>query len=257
LIVDIPLPPLPLPALLQCQEMDELRSTLSNVNYRVTEYDIISWCNDLSGKHPSVLRRIPTLEHRLSDVFERRLYRKEVIARTPGEIRALKRFCEFGAPHEYVDWEKWIININSAVTNANSSFRENSIYTERDKYGGYATYPNFGFITEAMKHMNSYKNRYIIDYPLETSIVSLVFLGAIHPFADGNGRTSRVVFNTIAGSIKSKTYIPLYELSEHSRGGYILALREAQYNNKWRPIIRFLSEGCKVLEELVFRDRAR
>lgn len=78
-------------------------------------------------------------------------------------------------------------------------------------------------------------------HPVFAATVALSAISSLHPLSDGNGRLSRVMFNIIiAKRFGLDLYIPLYELSEISRGGYIISVREAQYNNSWTSLSQFI-----------------
>lgn len=73
--------------------------------------------------------------------------------------------------------------------------------------------------------------------PLWRSIVSLMVVNFVHPFIDGNGRTSRVLFNTLLGT-KEETYLPLKELQCVSRGGQLIKMKRAWLYGDWNPLMR-------------------
>jgi len=69
-----------------------------------------------------------------------------------------------------------------------------------------------------------------------------------HPFADGNGRASRLLFNYILRqSTEVPYYVPLYELAWLSRGSFVLCVREAEMLGNWAPLCRFLATGLDLV----------
>lgn len=65
-----------------------------------------------------------------------------------------------------------------------------------------------------------------------------------HPFADGNGRLSRVCFNLVMRkSYPEWPYLPLYELFYRSNGAFELSYREAEIFCNWLPLIDYFT-GC-------------
>jgi Fic/DOC family len=85
--------------------------------------------------------------------------------------------------------------------------------------------------------------------PLVTAIVALVMLSGIHPFMDGNGRTSRIIFHAIlqraiqenASTIASPPggYIPLRAFYFLSDFGFEIRLRQTFRTSDWQPITRY------------------
>jgi Fic/DOC family len=82
--------------------------------------------------------------------------------------------------------------------------------------------------------------------PLQTAIVALVMLSCIHPFMDGNGRLSRVVFHAIlrkSGSLP-EFYIPLKDFYALSAFGFEIRLRHTFLTSDWAEIMVYF---CNVL----------
>jgi len=70
----------------------------------------------------------------------------------------------------------------------------------------------------------------------------------LHPFADGNGRLSRIVFNALLTTDGVRTpYVPLYELGRVSRGGFLIASRLAQYRGDWSALASFLTAAADIM----------
>jgi Fic/DOC family len=85
------------------------------------------------------------------------------------------------------------------------------------------------------------------ERPLLTAIVALVMIVAIHPFGDGNGRVSRVLFNGLlqVGAARHQTFIPLKEIYEFSEFGFEIRLRHCMRFNEWSHIACYF---CDVIE---------
>jgi len=78
--------------------------------------------------------------------------------------------------------------------------------------------------------------------------VGMAAISNCHPFDDGNGRTSRMLFNAMVrrASGRSDLYVPLHELAALSGGSLTLAVREAELQGRWEPLFEFL-ERCLAL----------
>jgi hypothetical protein len=92
--------------------------------------------------------------------------------------------------------------------------------------------------------------RYIAEHqsqsPLQTAIVALVMISCIHPFMDGNGRVSRVVFHAILRKyrVSKKFYVPLKNFYAQSDFGFEIRLRQTFLTSDWNQITRYF---CDVL----------
>jgi len=78
--------------------------------------------------------------------------------------------------------------------------------------------------------------------------VGMAAISNCHPFDDGNGRTSRMLFNAMVrrASGRSDVYVPLHELAALSGGSLTLAVREAELQGRWEPLFGFI-ERCLAL----------
>lgn len=78
---------------------------------------------------------------------------------------------------------------------------------------------------------------------LLAAISSLPIITNLHLFTDGNGRLSRAVFNHILHRIgmPSDVYLPVYELMDASKGGFLIRLRQAEIQNEWEPFVLFMT----------------
>jgi hypothetical protein len=92
--------------------------------------------------------------------------------------------------------------------------------------------------------------RYIAEHqsqsPLQMAIVALVMISCIHPFMDGNGRVSRVVFHAILRRyrVSEKFYVPLKNFYAQSDFGFEIRLRQTFLTSDWNQITRYF---CDVL----------
>ncbi len=82
--------------------------------------------------------------------------------------------------------------------------------------------------------------------PLQAAIVALVMLSCIHPFMDGNGRLSRVVFHAILRKFgsHSELFIPLKNFYALSAFGFEIRLRHTFLTSDWAEIMVYF---CHVL----------
>jgi Fic family protein len=98
-----------------------------------------------------------------------------------------------------------------------------------------------------LEELHVFIRKNAIEKPLLTAIVALVMIVAIHPFGDGNGRVSRVLFNALLqpGAAADQTFVPLKEIYELSEFGFEIRLRHSMRFNEWSQIVRYF---CDVIE---------
>lgn len=80
------------------------------------------------------------------------------------------------------------------------------------------------------------------------AVRELVLINNLHPFTDGNGRTSRALFNFRLWQLfgAGGYYVPLKELYWMAEGGYEIRLRLAEIAGNWDEIVGFMLNCIRV-----------
>jgi hypothetical protein len=92
--------------------------------------------------------------------------------------------------------------------------------------------------------------------PLFAAVIALVGVNAVHPFMDGNGRTSRALFNSLlrsGGVLPGMGYIPLKHIYFIANFGFEIRLREAILLNNYLPILNFFCDVMDLTRDLCIR----
>lgn len=136
------------------------------------------------------------------------------------------------------------------------SLRRGSIYTCKDLKGYRVRFPPPSHLKRLL-----YPLRLLTlesaESPSFSAIVSYVVISGMHPLTDGNGRLSRIAFNTIMRyHFPNTSYLPIYEISSLSQGSHVLCCREAQYHNDWSHIALFFKTIISDLVEAADKNRA-
>jgi Fic family protein len=89
--------------------------------------------------------------------------------------------------------------------------------------------------------------------PFLRAVWLLVAMVNAHPFIDGNGRMSRILFNfeMIRFGMPPQAYIPIFAAMSCSGGGFEIRLREAEVLGRWDPIVLYF---CQIVEMLVLNE---
>ena len=88
------------------------------------------------------------------------------------------------------------------------------------------------------------------ENPIVLAAVAHHEMAKIHPFADGNGRTARLLLNLI---LMKKGY-PICSIKRTERPRYYEAMSEAD-NGNYHPIVEMVGEGCAELFAVYVRIR--
>ncbi|KJV34822.1 hypothetical protein VI08_09605 [Luteibacter yeojuensis] len=79
----------------------------------------------------------------------------------------------------------------------------------------------------------------------------------IHPFTDGNGRTSRALANLLIfgdAAIARDNYIPFKDLMAISQSGFEIACNQARYFGRVAIICRWMANAVLLIHELQLRE---
>jgi fido (protein-threonine AMPylation protein) len=73
-----------------------------------------------------------------------------------------------------------------------------------------------------------------LESPLQRAIFTMFLVAEVHPFADGNGRTARIMMNAeLVAAGEQRIIIPTVY-----RNNYLVALRALTHNRQPEPLIR-------------------
>lgn len=126
-----------------------------------------------------------------------------------------------------------------------------NVITKPDSQGDHWKYLNWRLVKRELFNLHAFiKQNQGID---KTVFQAAVFLGAfncIHPLRDGNGRTSRILFNGILQSHFQQpvVYVPLKEFMGLSRYGFELSMRESILFGRWSTLLVFCSNTLLIMD---------
>jgi hypothetical protein len=125
--------------------------------------------------------------------------------------------------------------------------RTTSVIIEADQTGVGWACVGAEEVTENLTRLQQYLQTSAAQSPLITAIVSLVMLNGIHPFMDGNGRMSRILFHAVLyqQGLRNAFHLPLKWFYGISACGYEIRLRQTFLSSDWNEIIRYF---CNVIE---------
>jgi Fic/DOC family len=99
-----------------------------------------------------------------------------------------------------------------------------------------------------LRHLHWFIRNYGSQQPVFVSLVAMTVLVNCHPFFDGNGRASRVLFNALlrnAGLLGGGCF-PLYEFFWRCGCGWEIRLRHTEFTNDWRPLCNFICDVLRI-----------
>lgn len=136
----------------------------------------------------------------------------------------------------------------SSYAGGHGRFRDSAMLTQPDCDGASRLYPAAAAALGRLP--------VLLDYiqgsqpPAFRAMAAMVTMTNAHVLSDGNGRTSRLLFNWILHrGTGGRCYVPLYELTLRTRGSFILCVREAETFGDWAPLARYLAGALDLLTQ--------
>jgi fido (protein-threonine AMPylation protein) len=72
-----------------------------------------------------------------------------------------------------------------------------------------------------------------------------------HPFADGNGRTARTVYNLLlAKETGSRHFVPIQLICSRTQASFLIKLRRALYGGNWAGLQAFFADATRLSHRL-------
>ena len=145
-------------------------------------------------------------------------------------ISSTENFCSF------------LEEICSDIHQKKMTFRNTEVIARPNQNGEFIVYPGKEFIIEGINNcIRIIQARKKLGFLLASMSLMGIFLN-IHPFRDGNGRTSRILFNIfLMNYVNRNIFIPISEISSVSNKGFILSIKEGQIFNNWSPIMKLIN----------------
>jgi hypothetical protein len=250
----------------------DLRIRLASCQFAILRIDthntaLLALCGDVQA-----LRDAPAakpLSHRLSDAFvEKQISEgRDIVEVMQSELHDAKRlsmevFASDAAQLAISDFvyrrksEAFSVLLEKMCTNVIGTptvIRTSGVQLGADASGARWVFPAPRAIRPLMNRLANEVLEAFSQSPLFAAVIALVGVNAIHPFTDGNGRTSRALFNSLlrsGGLLPSKSYIPLKHIYFIAKFGFEIRLREAILLNNYLPILNFFCDAMDLTGEL-------
>lgn len=151
-----------------------------------------------------------------------------------------------------------IESIGCSVSAVNSGFRRNSVFLDTDTRGIRVQFPASRHIRSRLRELHAYLRIHLHRQPVFSALAAMAGLVNCHPFRDGNGRCSRILFNALlrVSNVLGNGYLPLYELFWRSGCGWEIRLRYTELTNDWNLICDYLRDLIRAGHTLTLRELA-
>lgn len=194
------------------------------------------------------------LWHELSPMALQRAARGRFVeGKSQREALILESFTRYFAPAindpDSSAFVSLIEEIGKELSPLNGGFRTNRAQFLKDAAGVRVLFPSSERIKPRLSELHGYLRTHLPTQPLFAATVAMVAITNCHPFRDGNGRTSRLLFNGLLRfhGLAGNTYIPLYEIFWASGCGFEIRMRIAELRNDWAPLCGYMGNVISLI----------
>ena len=226
---------------------------------RNNDAGIVNWSLGLKGTLIDALPRIEALEHRLSVEMLARSPVDALDPRTPLELptRAAAQIQLLSGLSGHASaFPETLSELHRLIHGRSQGLRTTGVRSLPDRLGTYVVFPEVEEVRPGLESLHGFILEHVDEQPAFAAAVAMTSICNIHPFEDGNGCLSRIVLNALTRKAHtSAPYLPLHELGRISRGGFLIAMRLAQYRGEWLPLADFLRASVDFVASVPDRGR--
>jgi hypothetical protein len=177
------------------------------------------------------------------------------IRREFGAYSRMVKSAEAVANLNQDDFVELLLEIHRRLGPGANAFRSGPVRTLPDSAGGRVVYPHHGKCLALLRDLHAFTHAHVVRYPALCAVVTYVGINHAHPFADGNGRTARTVYNLVMAASGSRHFLPIYLFNRLAGGSLIIKVRRAMYGGDWDPLLAFFADASRLSDWLQTQDR--
>ena len=147
-----------------------------------------------------------------------------------------------------------LLQISAEMRGVNvGKFRKQDIKLRGDRHGWTWQFPNHNAIESCLHELHRVLHEKSLGSALVEATITYLILNWIHAFPDGNGRTSRGVFNILLQRkvVSSQYYLPIKEINYLAQGGHEIRLRYAVATNEFEDLLDYFVNAAALYEEIL------
>ena len=139
------------------------------------------------------------------------------------------------------DFVSFLEMLAAEVTQSPARLRRGPVLTDPDEKGVSVIFPRPGTLPTRLRRLHAWLSARDGPAPFR-AMVAMVAVTNAHPFADGNGRVSRVLANLVLNEDggQDAAYLPLHELGNRPPGNLTLYARDAELHGAWGDLLDLL-----------------
>jgi len=110
-------------------------------------------------------------------------------------------------------------------------------------------FPDWRLCPALMANLAHFISENIDKWPGTCAMVAYGGIIHAHPFADGNGRTARIMHNLVLHSAGCRHFVPISLVASRTGSSLVVKLRRLVLGNDWNGLQRFLLDSYTLSQE--------
>jgi hypothetical protein len=170
------------------------------------------------------------------------------------EFRAFRRLVDRDAPFWRGDEDEFadsLLRVHARLGRGANSFRNRAVVIHPDGRGNSIRFPHHDEVRPLLRRLSLFLRDHSRRHPALCAVTAYAAIVHAHPFADGNGRTARTVYNLmLAQETNTRHFVPIHLISSCAQASFLIKLRRALYGGDWTGLQAFFADATRLSHRL-------
>jgi hypothetical protein len=221
-----------------------------------SEASIRQFCTALESTYPAVAGDYPGFHDELSDHLrvDGPQTSDGLLEKLTVEFRAYCRLVDRDTPFWRGNGDEFadsLLRIHGRLGGGANSFRSHAVVIHPDGRGNSILFPHHTEVHSLLQRLSAFLRDHSQRHPALCAMTAYAAIIHAHPFADGNGRTARTVYNLLlARETGTRHFVPIHLIASRAQASVLIKLRRALYGGDWTGLQAFFADATRLSHRL-------